>query len=134
MQSIPLYTPNSEAKLAEALTRVNGSAVSHTATVASVTSAARLAEYKLQQLNLPNNMLAGAVAIYTSGGRVSSGYKWARTVTQLTMVRNTRGWSVTFMATRALQGNPPALHLSVTPEQHRLAVEALLKSYSVLPA
>jgi hypothetical protein len=127
--------PADQAKIEDALRRVNGRATCHTYSSASeIIAIAQEAEEKLDRLGLPKKYRAGAVAEKASGSRMPRAYKYRRAATMVEMMRGSRGWYLTYvLRTRILPENRAGhLSLMLTQEQDKLAVESFRKSYHVL--
>jgi len=129
--------PTDQAKIEDALRRVNGQAGLHTYTSASeIIAVAQEAEGKLDQLLLPKQQRAGAVAAKTSGSRMPGAYGYRRIATRIEMTRGARDWYLThILKVEVFPENPGRrLSLTLTQEQDKIAVEAFRKSYHVATA
>jgi hypothetical protein len=92
---IKINDTNREA-ITAALAAVNGKATAHTFYDGmSVVYAALDAEAQLTELQLNKADRAGVVANTLSGGRLPNAYKYARTITRITMVRGSAEWFLT---------------------------------------
>jgi len=126
--------PADQAKIEDALRRVNGRATCHTYSSASeIIAIAKEAEEKLDQLGLPKKYRSGVVAEKTSGSKVPKAYKYNRIATYVKMKRGSRNWFLTFVAkVNVFPDNPERnLSLTLTQEQDKIVVEIFRKSYHV---
>ena len=87
---------NNIAALQAALEKANGNAIAHTYRHASqILEVAVGAETQLAALQLNKRESAGAVACACSGSRLPNAYKYARTITRVTLVRGSSDWFLT---------------------------------------
>jgi len=92
---IKINETNREA-ITAALAAANGKATAHTFTNASeIISAACDAELQLASLGLNKGDRAAVIAHAISGGSVPSAYKYARTITRVSLVRGGADWFLT---------------------------------------
>jgi len=127
--------PADQAKIEDALRRVNGQATRHTYSSASeILAIAQEAEQELDRLLLPKKNRAGAVAKKASGSRMPKAYKYRRAATMVEMMRGSRNWYLTYvLRTRILPENRAGhLSLMLTQEQDKIAVGSFRKNYYVL--
>jgi len=126
--------PTDQARIEDALRRVNGQADRHTYSSASeIIAIAQEAEKKLDQLLIPKKNRAGAIATKTSGRKVPRAYKYHRVATYVKLVRGSQEWFLTFVAkVNVFPDNPGRnLLLTLTQEQDKIAIEAFRKGYHV---
>ena len=92
---IKINETNREA-ITAALAAANGKATAHTFVNASeIISAARDAESQLDSLGLKKGDRAAVIAHSLSGGSVTNAYKYARTITRVSLVRGGADWFLT---------------------------------------
>jgi hypothetical protein len=92
---IKINETNREA-ITAALATANGKATAHTFyNGLSVIYAARDAEAQITALELNKGDRAGVIAYSCSGGRLPNAYKYARTITRVTLVRGSADWFLT---------------------------------------
>jgi len=131
--------PLNASKLQQALDEANGSAATHTYSVWSqVWRLSGAAELKLKSLGLPKKERRGARAYYTSGGILPNAYTWARSVTEVTLLRRPSGWYLEWVCRKTHYAKPSqnALHqLHLTQEQWATCCAALQRrtQVTVLP-
>jgi len=126
--------PADQARIEDALRRVNGQADRHTYSSASeIIAVANKAEQELDRLLLPKKNRAGAVATKTSGGKMPTSYGYRRIATYIEMKRGSRHWFLTYaLKVEVFPDNPDRrLSIILTEEQDKLAVENFRKSYHV---
>lgn len=92
---IKINETNREA-ITAALAAANGKATAHTFTNASeIIAAACDAEAQITELQLNKADRAGVIANSLSGGSVPNAYKYARTITRVSLVRGGADWFLT---------------------------------------
>jgi len=117
--------------IAAALSASCGRATSHTASASDVLTAASQAEAQLNALCLSKSLRVGATAIYQSGGTVANAYKYARTVSRVTLARGASDWFVTAICTAdVFPSAHGGVYLTLTAEQDAAVVAKVRASYS----
>ena len=124
---------NNRAAIAAALAAANGKATAHTFNSASdIIAAAADAEAQLTALEVNKGDRAGVIACALSGGSVPNAYKYARTITRVTMVRGSADWFVTEAKSLELFSKKQGeTHITLTPAQAAAVVAKFSTRFSV---
>ena len=111
--------------------KINGRAVSHTASHREVFDLAAAMEAKLDALGIPKKDRAGALASGMSGGSVPSAYKWQRTVNRFKIERKSSEWFLIDASRSDIWGNAAASSLALTAKQRDIALAKFSQQFTV---
>ena len=111
--------------------KINGRAVSHTASHRDVFDLAAAMEAKLDALGIPKKDRAGALGHGMSGGNVPSAYKWQRTVNRYQIERRSSEWFFVSASRSDIWGNAAASSLSLTVKKRDIAYAVFSKQFTV---
>jgi len=114
--------------------KINGRAVSHSASHREVFDLAAAMEAKLDALGIPKKDRAGAMGHGMSGGNVPSAYKWQRTVNKFQIERRSSEWFFVSASRSDIWGNAAASSLSLTVKQRDIARAVFSKQFTVQEA
>ena len=122
------------AKIQTALSAVNGTARTHTYTLATeILGIAGLADRARTRLGLTKRDAVGMRCEYTSGDPVATAYKYGRIVTRVTLQYCRTGWYMVACARDAYHGTTGGDHEAVilTASNDAAAVAKLRSQYTV---
>jgi hypothetical protein len=111
--------------------KINGRAISHTASHREVFYLADVMEVKLDKLGILKKDRAGARGHGMSGGDVPSAYKYQRTVNRYDIERGASGWFFVRASRSNIWGNATASSLSLTAKQRDIALAIFSKQFTV---
>jgi hypothetical protein len=121
------------AKIEKMLLEINGRKVEHVLTKAyDVEQIAQDAQAALDDLVAMKKNQNGAIYTYMSGGKVPSAYKYARIVTQLTIVKKSTGWHIQHVCNFSTHAKVARKgYITLTPAQEVIAIADFKKSFAV---
>ncbi|MCG3772522.1 MAG: hypothetical protein JW384_03736 [Nitrosomonadaceae bacterium] len=111
--------------------KINGKAVSHTASHREVFDLAAEMEAKLDALGIPKKDRAGALAFGMSGGSIPSAYKWQRTVNRFKIERKSSEWFLIDASRSDIWGNAAASSLALTAKQRDITLAKFGRQFTV---
>lgn len=131
MKSIKI-TSAAKNEIQAALDAVNGTATAHTLHRAGdILDLAIEAEKSVVGLVGAKARAKGAVLVHTSGDKVSSGYKYGRKATRVTLERRTADWYLVDVAEAKIYSDPGKHSFWLTEAQDVAAITELHKQYSI---